>query len=287
MKELRILNSITARDEDSITQYLADISRYALLTAEEEVELARRFRCGEREAGHRLVCANLRFVVSVAKQYQHQGLSLSDLINEGNLGLIKAAERFDDTFGFKFISYAVWWIRQAIITAISDKGTLVRLPQSASALNSKIGKAIADFTAEKHRRPSAEELAEMLEIEEGKVADALLTSARHISADAPLTDDADTTFADALSDDEAPATDARLERESCRHDILAALNGLDERGRTVIVHLFGIGCAEQSAEEVATLMGLSRERVRQLREGAIRSLAASPQIGLLRKYIGA
>lgn len=286
MKQLRITTSITARGEETIAQYLSDINHYPMLTAEEEVELARRAQRGDRKAYERLVCSNLRFVVSVAKQYQHQGLTLGDLINEGNLGLMKAADRFDDTFGFKFISYAVWWIRQSIMAAICDKGNLVRLPQSASSLNTRITKAVHEFVHKHQRQPSADELAEILEMEEEKVVAALNTRSHKVSADAPMNEDGETTMADVLTDADAEATDASLDRESCQEDVKRVLKDLDERGRTVIIRLFGIGCPEQSADEVAMAMGLSRERVRQIREGAIRSLAMSPHVNQLRKYIG-
>lgn len=285
MKQLRIINSITARGEEAIAQYLSDINHYPMLNADEEVELARRAHNGEREAYDRLVCGNLRFVVSVAKQYQHQGLTLGDLINEGNMGLMKAAERFDDTFGFKFISYAVWWIRQSIMSAICDKGNLVRLPQSASSLNSRITKAMQEFVNEHQRQPSAEELSEILEMEEEKVAAALSTRQRHVSADAPINDDGETTMTDMMTDADADATDGALDRESCQEDVKRVLGCLDDRGRTVIVRLYGIGCPEQSTDEVALALGLSRERVRQIRETAIRTLSMSPCVGQLRKYI--
>lgn len=286
MKQLRITTSITARNEEAIAQYLADITHYPMLSMEEEVELAHRAQQGDEQARERLVCGNLRFVVSVAKQYQHQGLTLGDLINEGNLGLMKAAERFDDTFGFKFISYAVWWIRQSIMAAICDKGNLVRLPQSATSLNSRLNKIIQEFIHKHQRQPSAEELAEILDMEEEKVATALKTGARHVSADAPLADDNDTSMAEQMIDINAEATDSALDRESCQVDVKRALNSLDERGRTVIIRLYGIGCPEQSTDEVALEMGLSKERVRQIREMAIRTLATSPCANQLRKYIG-
>lgn len=286
MKQLRITNSITARGEEAIAQYLSDINHYPMLTAEEEVELARRAHQGDRAAYDRLVCGNLRFVVSVAKQYQHQGLTLGDLINEGNMGLMKAADRFDDTFGFKFISYAVWWIRQSIMAAICDKGNLVRLPQSASSLNTRINRAVQQFVNEHQRQPSAEELSEILEMEEEKVAAALNTRQHNVSTDAPVNDDGDTTMAEQMTDSDAAATDSALDRESCQTDVKRVLNCLDDRGRTVIIRLYGIGCPEQSTDEVALLLGLSRERVRQIRETAIRTLAMNPCVGQLRKYIG-
>lgn len=285
MKQLHITASITAREEEGITQYLSDISNYPMLTMEQEVELARRIQQGDQEAVNRLVCGNLRFVVSVAKQYQHQGLTLGDLINEGNLGLMKAAQRFDDTYGFKFISYAVWWIRQSIMAAICDKGNLVRLPQNATALNGRINKAIQNFVHKHQRQPSAEELAQLLEIEEERVVAAMRVGTRHVSADAPMAEDSDSTMADLLTDANADATDATLDRESCQQDVERALTCLDERGRMVIIRLYGIGCPEQSADEVALSLGLSRERVRQIREGAIRELAANPCAKQLRKYI--
>lgn len=284
MKELHINASITTRNE-TVAQYLSDINRYPILSVDEEVELARRKQQGDAWAKDRLVCCNLRFVVSVAKQYQHQGLTLGDLINEGNMGLMKAVERFDDTLGFKFISYAVWWIRQSIICAISDKGNLVRLPQSAAALNNRINKSMQQFVHRHQRQPNAEELAEMLEMEESKVAAALTTGCHEVSADAPMGDDGDTTMAEQLTDAGSAPTDAALDRESCQTDVTRVLQCLDERGRNVIVRLYGIGCPEQSADEVALSMGLSCERVRQIREGAIRSLALNPCVGQLRKYI--
>lgn len=286
MKQLRITNSITARGEETIAQYLADINHYPMLSAEEEVDLARRSHNGDRKAYDRLVCGNLRFVVSVAKQYQHQGLTLGDLINEGNMGLMKAAERFDDTFGFKFISYAVWWIRQSIMAAICDKGNLVRLPQSASSLNTRISRAIQQFVNEHQRQPSADELSDILEMEEEKVAAALNTRQHHVSADAPMNDDGETSMADIMTDADAEATDGALDRESCETDVKRVLACLDDRGRTVIVRLYGIGCPEQSTDEVALSLGLSRERVRQIRETAIRTLSMNPNVNQLRKYIG-
>lgn len=285
MKQLRIQTSITARGEETMAQYLTDINHYPVLGIDEEVELARRIKSGDSQAFDRLVCGNLRFVVSVAKQYQHQGLTLGDLISEGNIGLMKAAERFDDTMGFKFISYAVWWIRQSIMAAIADKGNLVRLPQSATALNSRISKAMQEFIHEHHRQPSADELAEILSLEEEKVAAALTRQQHHVSADAPTGEDSDTAMVDLMTDSNAEATDAALDRESCATDVHRALSTLDERGRRVIVSLYGIGCPQQSTDEVAISMGLSKERVRQIRENAIRNLAEGPTAYYLRKYI--
>ena len=285
MRQLKISKSITSRNQGTLDKYLSDIAKEPLITAEEEVALAQRIREGDQVALERLVNANLRFVVSVAKQYQNQGISLQDLINEGNIGLVKAAQRFDETRGFKFISYAVWWIRQSIMAAITDKGSLVRLPQSASSLNARITKAIHEFVLANQRQPSAEELAEILELEEGKVAAAMRTRTRHVSVDAPVGEDEDSTMIDFMTDSEAEATDSVLDRESCEADVQRVLNSLDERGRTVILRLFGIGCCEQSTEEVAMTMGLSKERVRQIREGAIQTLAMAPNVDMLRKYI--
>ncbi len=285
MKQLKISHSITARNEEMISQYLADISHYPLLSMEEEVELARRIKKGDQKAFEKLVCSNLRFVISVAKQYQHQGLTLGDLINEGNIGMMKAAERFDDTFGFKFISYAVWWIRQSITAALNEKGTVIRLPQSAISLGNHMKKLMDAFEQEHHRKPDANELSDILEIEEEKLVTTLFAPNHRVSADAPLSEDSDTTIVDGMTDDSAPATDSALDKESCQQEITVALNGLGERDRTIIVRLFGIGCQEETPDEVAMELGLSRERVRQLKEGAIKHLSASPNIHSLRKYL--
>lgn len=285
MKQLKISHSITARNEEMISQYLSDISHYPLLTMEEEVDLARRIKKGDQKAFEKLVCSNLRFVISVAKQYQHQGLTLGDLINEGNIGMMKAAERFDDTFGFKFISYAVWWIRQSITAALNEKGAVIRLPQSAISLGNHMKRLMDDFEQEHHRKPDANELSEMLEMEEEKLVATLFAPNHRVSADAPLSEDSDTSFADNMTDASAPATDSELDKESCQQEITIALNSLGERDRTIIVRLFGIGCREETPDEVAMELGLSRERVRQLKEGAIRHLSTSPNIHSLKKYL--
>lgn len=286
MRQLKITKSITNRESASLDKYLQEIGREDLITVEEEVELAQRIRKGDREALEKLTRANLRFVVSVAKQYQNQGLSLPDLINEGNLGLIKAAEKFDETRGFKFISYAVWWIRQSILQAISEQSRIVRMPLNQVGFQSKLTKAIVNFEQENERRPSVQELADLLDTDEQKVQDALGTNGKKVSVDAPFQDDDSNSLIDIMTDENAPGTDVTMEKESLYSDLEAALSTLSDRERLVLKMLFGIGRHEMTAEEVANSLNLTRERVRQIKERALRRLREAENITILTKYLG-
>ena len=286
MRQLKISKSITNRESESLEKYLQEIGREDLLTAEEEVELAQRIRKGDREALEKLTKANLRFVVSVAKQYQNQGLSLPDLINEGNLGLIKAAEKFDETRGFKFISYAVWWIRQSIHQAIAEQSRIVRLPQNQVGSVSKINRALNKFEQENERRPNVSEIAEKTDLPEEKVEVALKSNTRHVSVDAPFSDSDDNSLLDVLVNDDAPMADRSLVIESLRDEIAAALNILNEREQKIIKSFYGIGCQEMTLEEIGHATGLTRERVRQIKEKAIRKLRNSTSNKLLKTYLG-
>lgn len=287
MRQLKINKSITNRQSAALDKYLVEIGREELISTDEEVELAQKIHKGDEQALERLVRANLRFVVSVAKQYQNQGLALNDLIDEGNLGLIKAAEKFDETRGFKFISYAVWWIRQSILQAISEQSRIVRMPLNQVGFHSKLTKAIVSFEQEFERRPSAQELAEVLEIDVDKVRDALGTNGKKISVDKPLSDDDSTCMADNMTDDDARGTDYLMEQESLSSDLNAALGTLSPREQQVLKMLFGIGVAEMTAEEVAHTLQLTRERVRQIRERALHHLREDNNINMLAKYLGA
>jgi RNA polymerase primary sigma factor len=286
MRQLKISKSITNRESESLEKYLQEIGREDLLTAEEEVELAQRIKKGDREALEKLTKANLRFVVSVAKQYQNQGLSLPDLINEGNLGLIKAAEKFDETRGFKFISYAVWWIRQSIHQAIAEQSRIVRLPQNQVGSVSKINRALNKFEQENERRPNVSEIAEKTDLPEEKVEVALKSNTRHVSVDAPFSDSDDNSLLDVLVNDDAPMADRSLVIESLRNEIAAALNILNEREQKIIKSFYGIGCQEMTLEEIGHATGLTRERVRQIKEKAIRKLRNSTSNKLLKTYLG-
>ena len=286
MRQLKITKSITNRESASLDKYLQEIGREDLITVEEEVELAQRIRKGDRIALEKLTRANLRFVVSVAKQYQNQGLSLPDLINEGNLGLIKAAEKFDETRGFKFISYAVWWIRQSILQAISEQSRIVRMPLNQVGFQSKLTKAIVNFEQEFERRPSVQELADILDTDITKVQDALGTNGKKVSVDAPFQDDDSNCLIDIMTDESAPGTDNQMELESLSTDLDAALRVLTERERLVLQMLFGIGRNEMTAEEVANTLSLTRERVRQIKERALRRLREDDNIKILMKYLG-
>ena len=286
MRQLKITNSITTRDSVSLEIYLQEISHEKLLSTEEEEDLARRIREGDKKALERLTKANLRFVVSVAKQYQNQGLSLPDLINEGNLGLIRAAEKFDETRGFKFISYAVWWIRQSILQAISEQSRIVRMPLNQVGFQSKLQKAIVTFEQEYERRPSVGELADLLETDVSKVQEALGTNGKKVSVDAPFQEDDSNCMIDIMTDDSAPGTDNQMEKESLSADLDAALSTLSERERQVLKMLFGIGRNEMTAEEVANSLSLTRERVRQIKERALRRLREADNINILTKYLG-
>ena len=286
MRQLKINKSITNRSSAALDKYLVEIGREELISTDEEVELAQRIHHGDRKALDKLTRANLRFVVSVAKQYQNQGLALNDLIDEGNLGLIKAAKKFDETRGFKFISYAVWWIRQSILQAMSEQSRIVRMPLNQVGFQSKLAKAIVNFEQENERRPSVQELADILETDEAKVQEALGTNGKKVSVDAPFQDDDSNSLIDIMTDESAPTTDNNMEKESLSADLNAALGTLSEREQTVLKMLFGIGCNEMTAEEVANSLNLTRERVRQIKERALRRLRDDENINILTKYLG-
>lgn len=286
MRQLKITKSITNRESASLDKYLQEIGKEELITVEEEVELAQRIRKGDQKALEKLTRANLRFVVSVAKQYQNQGLSLPDLINEGNLGLIKAAEKFDETRGFKFISYAVWWIRQSILQALAEQSRIVRLPLNQVGSLNKINKAFSRFEQENERRPSPEELAESLDLPAEKVADTLRVSGRHISVDAPFVEGEDNSLLDVLVNDDSPIADRTLINESLSTEVERALSTLTERERDIIKLFFGINIQEMTLEEIGEKFGLTRERVRQIKEKAIRRLRHSSRSKLLKTYLG-
>ena len=286
MRQLKITKSITNRESASLDKYLQEIGREELVSPEEEVELAQRIRKGDQEALEKLTRANLRFVVSVAKQYQNQGLSLPDLINEGNLGLIKAAEKFDETRGFKFISYAVWWIRQSILQALAEQSRIVRLPLNQVGSLNKINKALGKFEQEHERQPSNEELSEMIDIPTDKISDTLRSSGRHVSVDAPFVEGEDNSLLDVLPNDDSPMADKGLVNESLNTEIERALSTLTEREREIIKSFFGIGCQEMTLEEIGERFGLTRERVRQIKEKAIRRLKSPSRSKLLKGYLG-
>ena len=286
MRQLKITKSITNRESASLDKYLQEIGKEDLITVEEEVELAQRIRKGDQKALEKLTRANLRFVVSVAKQYQNQGLSLPDLINEGNLGLIKAAEKFDETRGFKFISYAVWWIRQSILQALAEQTRIVRLPLNQVGSLNKINKAFSRFEQENQRRPSPEELADSLDLPAEKVADTLRVSGRHISVDAPFVEGEDNSLLDVLVNDDSPIADRTLINESLSTEVERALSTLTERERDIIKLFFGINTQEMTLEEIGEKFGLTRERVRQIKEKAIRRLRHSSRSKLLKTYLG-
>lgn len=286
MRQLKITKSITNRESASLDKYLQEIGREDLITVEEEVELAQAIKKGDRQALEKLTRANLRFVVSVAKQYQNQGLSLPDLINEGNLGLIKAAEKFDETRGFKFISYAVWWIRQSILQALAEQSRIVRLPLNQVGSLNKINKAYSKFEQEHERKPSPEELAEELDLPAEKVADTLRVAGRHISVDAPFVEGEDNSLLDVLINSDSPNADRSLINESLSREIERALATLTERESDIIRYFFGIGCQEMTLEEIGERFGLTRERVRQIKEKAIRRLRHTSRSKLLKSYLG-
>ncbi|MBP5394204.1 MAG: sigma-70 family RNA polymerase sigma factor [Bacteroidaceae bacterium] len=287
MRQLKITKSITSRDSASLDKYLQEIGREALLPVEEEVELSQRIRKGDRRALDKLVRANLRFVVSVAKQYQNQGLSLPDLINEGNVGLIKAAEKFDETRGFKFISYAVWWIRQTILQALAEQSRIVRLPLNQVSAVNKITKAMTKFEQEYERKPSADELAELVNELPEKISDSLRASGRHVSVDAPFIEGEENSLLDVMTNPDSPMADKGLVSESLSTEIDRALGVLNEREKQIIERSFGINNQpEMTLEEIGETFGLTRERVRQIREKAIRKLRAGSRNSLLRSYLG-
>ena len=286
MRQLKITKSITNRESASLDKYLQEIGKEELITVEEEVELAQRIKKGDQEALEKLTKANLRFVVSVAKQYQNQGLSLPDLINEGNLGLIKAAEKFDETRGFKFISYAVWWIRQSILQALAEQSRIVRLPLNQVGSLNKINKAFARFEQEHERTPSPEELATEPELPKEKVTDTLRVAGRHVSVDAPFADGEDNSLLDVLVNPDSPNADRGLINESLSTEVDRALETLTERERDIIKYFFGIGTSEMTLEEIGEKFDLTRERVRQIKEKAIRRLRHSSRSKLLKSYLG-
>lgn len=286
MRQLKITKSITNRNSDSLEKYLHDIGKEELITPEEEVELAKRIKMGDQEALEKLTKANLRFVVSVAKQYQHQGLSLPDLINEGNLGLIKAAKKFDETKGFKFISYAVWWIRQCILQALAEQSRIVRLPLNKIGALNKINKTFSQLEQEHEREPSPDEVANILELPEDKVASTLELSGRHLSVDAPFQDGEENSLLDVLQNFDTPSTDSKLIDESLTMEIERTLNTLPEKESRVIRSFYGIGRKQMSLEEIGEEIGISRERTRQIKEKAIKHLRQRTKNKLLRTYLG-
>jgi RNA polymerase primary sigma factor len=287
MRQLKITKSITNRESQSLEKYLQEIGREGLINAEEEVKLARKIREGDQVALDRLTKANLRFVVSVAKQYQNQGLSLPDLINEGNLGLIKAAKRFDETRGFKFISYAVWWIRQSILQALAEQSRIVRLPLNQVGSLNKISKAFSRLEQEYEREPSSDELSMLLEISSDKITDTMRVAGKHISMDAPFVNGEDNSLLDVLENSDSPRADNLLMSESLQQEIERSLNTLTDREREVVILFFGIGMNHGlTLEEIALKFDLTRERVRQIKEKAIRRLRHKSRSKLLKAYLG-
>ncbi len=285
MRQLKITKSITNRESASLDKYLQEIGREELISPSEEVELAQRIKQGDQKALDKLTRANLRFVVSVAKQYQNQGLSLPDLIDEGNLGLIRAAQKFDETRGFKFISYAVRWIRQSILQALAEQSRIVRLPLNQVGSLNKITKEMARFEQENERRPSTEELAERLDMAVDKVSDTIQVSGRHISVDAPFVEGEDNSLLDVLTNDDSPLADSDLNKESLSKEVDRALRQLYDREREILKMFFGIGCQEMTLEEIGAKFDLTRERVRQIKEKAIRRLKGQKS-RLLKSYLG-
>ncbi len=286
MRQLKITKSITNRESESLEKYLQEISKEEMIGLEEEAELAARIKKGDRKALERLTKANLRFVVSVAKQYQNQGLSLQDLINEGNMGLIKAAERFDETRGFKFISYAVWWIRQNILQAIADQSRIVRLPVNQSATLSKITRLSNKFEQENERRPSIEELSERIDLPEDKIDEAMSSVGHNVSVDAPFSESDEGTLLDVLVNNDIPSADRELVLESLNAEVKTALKALNERERNIVMAFYGIGQPEMTLEEIGVKYGLTRERVRQIKEKAIRRLRTNSKNKILKAYLG-
>ena len=290
MRQLKISKSITNRSSESLDKYLVEIGRVPMISIEEEIELAQKIRKGGRagdRAKEKLVNANLRFVVSVAKQYQHQGLSLTDLIDEGNIGLVRAAEKFDETRGFKFISYAVWWIRQSILQAIAEQSRIVRLPLNQVGALSKIQNQIAKFEQENQRRPSVGELSSLTKIEEEKIDQTIKADNHHMSIDAPFSEDDDNSLADVMSSGDDTRTDKQVDFESMSLELNNVLKSvLKEREITIIRECFGIGCPEKGLEEIGDQLGLTRERVRQIREKSIAKLRDSGNSRVLMKYLG-
>lgn len=290
MRQFKITQNITRCSEEALNKYLAEISRMPMITPDQEVELAQAIHKGGKkgqQAKDKLITSNLRFVVSVAKQYQNQGVPLNDLINEGNLGLITAAERFDETRGFKFISYAIWWIRQSIISALGEYGCLIRKPQSQTGISNKIKTATNEFTQKHQRYPSAEELSELISLEIDKIEKALQAETHITSMDAPLTDDNGTTMAEMLSSDARYSSDRKVEYESMCTELMHVLcSVLNERERNIVIQSFGIGCPEKGLDDIGYEMGLTRERVRQIRERGLEKMRKSSKSRLLLKHLG-
>ena len=286
MRQLKITKSITNRASVSLDRYLQEIGHEELLTTEQEVELAQRVRKGDEKAMERLCKANLRFVVSVAKQYQNQGLSLPDLINEGNLGLIKAAEKFDETRGFKFISYAVWWIRQSILQALAEQSRIVRLPLNQVNGISKLNREISKFEQTHERKPSMDEILDLTNMPEDKIADAIVANNKHVSMDAPIGEGEDGNMLDFMTSSDATSTDNELVMQSLREEVERMLQLLTDKEQLIIRAYFGIGVPEMTAEEIANKYKLTRERVRQIKEKAIRRIRHNTKNKLLRSYLG-
>lgn len=290
MRQLKIAKSITNRSSEALDKYLVEIGRVPMITVDEEIELAQAIRNGGKEgerAKEKLVKANLRFVVSVAKQYQHQGLGLTDLIDEGNIGLVKAAEKFDETRGFKFISYAVWWIRQSILQAIAEQSRIVRLPLNQVGALSKINSEISKFEQKNQRRPSVQELSSLINIDETKIDQTIKADNHHMSIDAPFQEDDDNSMADVLASGDDSRADKQVDYESMAKELDTVLrNVLKDREITIVRECFGIGCHEKGLEEIGDQLGLTRERVRQIREKSIVKLRESGYAKLLIKYLG-
>ncbi|MBO6018029.1 MAG: RNA polymerase sigma factor RpoD/SigA [Prevotella sp.] len=286
MRQLKITKSITNRESASLDKYLQEIGKEEMISTEEEVELAQRIRKGDRKALEKLTKANLRFVVSVAKQYQNQGLSLPDLINEGNVGLIKAAEKFDETRGFKFISYAVWWIRQSILQAIADQSRIVRLPLNQTGAVNKINRALSKFEQVHERRPNIDELSESIDLPMEKIGEAMTANTYHVSVDAPFAEGDDNSLLDVMINENSPMADKQLVKESLQAEINTALKTLNERERHVVEAFFGINQPEMTLEEIGEKYGLTRERVRQIKEKAIRRLRNCTKNKMLKTYLG-
>ena len=286
MRQLKISKQITNRNSGTLDKYLSDIAKEALLTTDEEVELAQRIKAGDQAALEKLVRANLRFVVSVAKQYQNQGLSLQDLINEGNLGLVKAAQRFDETRGFKFISYAVWWIRQSILQAVAEQARIIRLPMNQVGAMAKVKKAVALLEQKLERRPTVKEIADEIGMPEDKVEQLLSLNSRAVSTDAPLDDEDDANFLDVYVSEDEVKTDSVVEQESTSKAIRNSLDLLNEKERTILCMYFGLGTSrEYSLEEIAMKLDISRERTRQIRDRALKRLKSEPNSPLYQMYM--
>ena len=290
MRQLKIQKSITNRASEALDKYLVEIGRAPMVTIEEEIELAQAIKRGGRDAERakeKLVTANLRFVVSVAKQYQHQGLTLTDLIDEGNIGLIKAAEKFDETRGFKFISYAVWWIRQSILQAIAEQSRIVRLPLNQVGSLNKVNHEINRFEQEHHRRPSVQELSDRTHIDEEKIQQSMMADGHHVSIDAPFQEGEDNSMVDVMAGSDDSRTDRQVDHDSMAMELNSVLDRVrKEREQIIIRECFGIGCQEKGLEEIGDQLGLTRERVRQIREKSITKLRESGNVKILMKYLG-